>query len=98
TSWGLLLAGSLNTQEQVTGVGTAIMLLFGAISGTFIQIENPFVNAIGMLTPNQWALQGFIKLGLGQSFADILPNIGALWIMAVTLFAISLFFFRRKML
>lgn len=97
TGWGLLVAGAAQTQEQVAGIGTALMLMFGAISGTFTQISNQYVNWIGAITPNQWALQGFTKLGLGQSFADILPNIGALWLLAAVLFVIATALFRRKL-
>ena len=96
TGWGLLFASAVQTPEQVAGVGSAVMVLFGAISGTFTQIDNAFVNAFGSITPNQWALQGFNKLGLGQSIIDILPNIGALWLMAAVLFVISAALFRRK--
>ncbi|MFK7803440.1 MAG: ABC transporter permease [Anaerolineae bacterium] len=97
TGWGLFVAGAAQTQEQVAGIGTALMLMFGAISGTFTQIDNQYINWIGAITPNQWALQGFTKLGLGQSFADILPNIGALWLLAAVLFVISTILFRRKL-
>jgi ABC-2 type transport system permease protein len=96
TGWGLLFASSLQTPEQVTGVGSAVMLTFGAISGTFVQIDNAFINGFGAITPNQWALQGFRRLGLGQSLVDILPNIGALWLMAIVLFTISVVMFRRQ--
>ncbi|MEM9775226.1 MAG: ABC transporter permease, partial [Chloroflexota bacterium] len=65
-------------------------------SGTFVQIDNQLVNWLGAITPNQWALQGFTKLGLGQSFVDVLPNVGALWLMAIVLFAISVFLFQRQ--
>ncbi len=96
TSWGLLIAGAARTQEQVAGIGTAVMLVFGAISGTFTQINNSFINSLGAITPNQWALQGFTKLGLGQTFTDVLPNIGALWLMAAVVFTIAALLFRRK--
>lgn len=96
TGWGLLFAGLFQTPEQVSGVGTAVMLLFGAVSGTFVQLENRFVNLLGSMTPNQWALQGFNKLGLGQTTLDILPNLGALWLMAAVLFGVAAFFFRRS--
>ncbi len=97
TSWGLLIAGAARTQEQVAGIGTAVMLMFGAISGTFTQIDNRFINSIGAITPNQWALQGFTKLGLGQSLVDVLPNIGALWLMAAVVFTIAAMLFRSKL-
>ncbi len=96
TGWGLVVAGAARTTEQIAGIGTALMLMFGAISGTFTQIENRWVNALGAITPNQWALQGFNKLGLGQTLADVLPNIGALWLMAAILFAIAVVLFRRQ--
>lgn len=96
TGWGLLFASAVKTPEQVAGIGSAVMILFGAISGTFTQIDNPFVKGFGSITPNQWALQGFTKLGLGQSIVDILPNIGALWLMALILFAVSAVLFQRQ--
>lgn len=96
TAWGLLVAGAARTQEQVAGIGTALMLTFGAVSGTFAQIDNRFVNLIGSITPNQWALQGFTKLGLGQTFTDILPNIGALWLLAAVVFAVAVMLYRQK--
>ncbi len=67
------------------------------MSGTFAQVDSPFLRAIGRITPNQWALDGFTALGLGDSLPDVLPNVAALWVMALVLFAISSVLFRRNL-
>ena len=97
TGWGILFASAARTPEQITAIGTAVMLVFGAVSGTFTQIDSPLLRGVGSLTPNQWALDGFTALSLGSSLADILPNLGALWAMAIILFAVSATLFRRNL-
>lgn len=97
SGWGILFASTAKTPDQITGIGTAVMLVFGAVSGTFTQIDNPLLRAIGRITPNQWAIDGFTALGLGDSLPDILPNVAALWLMALLLFAISATLFRRNL-
>lgn len=96
TGWGILLASTLKTPAQVASVGSAIMVLFSAISGTFVQIDNPIVKLIGKITPNAWAMESFVELAQGSTLPDILPNIAALWIMAAILFAISIPLFTRQ--
>ncbi|MGB1250158.1 MAG: ABC transporter permease [Candidatus Promineifilaceae bacterium] len=95
--WGILFASASQNLDQLTAIGTAVMLIFGAVSGTFTPIDSPFLRAIGRITPNQWALEGFTELSLGSSLADILPNVAALWVMALILFAVSTVLFRRNL-
>lgn len=96
TGYGILFASVLKTPSQVAGVGSAVMIVFGAISGTFARIDTPVVKWLGMITPNDWALRGFIDLGLGGTIADILPNVAALWLIAAVLFAIAVPMFARQ--
>ena len=96
TGWGILLASALKTPAQVASVGSAMMILFSAISGTFVQLENPLVKTIGKISPNAWAMDSFIELGQGGTLTTILPNIAALWLMAAILFAIAIPLFTRQ--
>jgi ABC-2 type transport system permease protein len=96
TGWGLLFASVATTAAQVAGIGSAVMLLFGLLSGVFIPVGSGVLNIASRITPNAWALDGFVELGYGESIGTITTNIAALLIMAVTLFAVSVFLFRRK--
>lgn len=96
TGYGILFASTMKTPSQVAGVGSAVMIVFGAISGTFARIDSPLVNWMAALSPNKWALDSFISIGSGGTFSDILPNIGALWLLAAVLFAISVPLFARQ--
>lgn len=97
SGWGILFASAARMPEQITGIGTAVMLIFGAISGTFTQTNSAVLDQFGRITPNKWALDGFTELGLGNGLVDILPNIAALWVMAFILFAVSIVLFSRKL-
>lgn len=97
TGWGLLIAAISDRPSQVSSYGTALMLLFGIMGGSFVQLtfDGPFA-WLSKITPNAWAIEGFDILGTGGSLADILPILLALTLMAATLFIISVTVFRRR--
>jgi ABC-2 type transport system permease protein len=98
SGWGMLVASVCRTPGQVASIGTALMLTFGILGGSFIAIEGmpPLVQALSRLTPNSWGLDGFTTLALGGSLTDILPNVLALLVMGVVLFTIAVLVFSRK--
>lgn len=97
TGWGLLLAAVANRPGQVGSYGTALMLTFGIIGGSFITVPTTgFIAQLGKITPNAWAISGFGTLAQGGSISDILPDLAALLIMAALLFAIAAFIFQRR--
>jgi ABC-2 type transport system permease protein len=98
TGWGLLLAGFAKTTQHVSSIGTAMMLTFGLLGGTFIPAENfagP-IQSLRLLTPNAWAVDGFNILNTGQTLADVTGPVVALLAMAAVLFAVSVYLFRRR--
>ncbi len=98
TGWGLLLAGFAKTTQHVSSIGTAMMLTFGLLGGTFIPAENfagP-IQSLRLLTPNAWAVDGFNVLNTGQTLVDVTEPVVALLVMAAVLFAVSVFLFRRR--
>lgn len=98
TGWGLLLASVASRPNQVANYGTALMLTFGIIGGSFVTLPpSGFVTQLGKITPNAWAISGFGALAQGGSLADILPDLAALLVMAAVLFAIAAFIFQRRM-
>jgi ABC-type multidrug transport system permease subunit len=98
TGWGILLAASSKSPGQVAALGTAMMLIFGMLGGTFISTAafGGIVSWLSRLTPHSWALDGFVELALGHGLADILVPVLALLAMAAILFGLSVFVFRRR--
>lgn len=98
TGWGILLASLATTPWQVGGIGSALMIIFGLLGGTFVpasQFSN-LVRAVAKITPNYWSNNGFLILIGGGGLKEIAGAIEALWIMTVLLFAISIFFARKR--
>jgi ABC-2 type transport system permease protein len=92
TGWGMLIAALARTPSQVTTVGSAITLLFGILSGVFINRDNmpPWFQVASKITPNAWALDGFTTLTLGGRLSDLLVPLGALLVMGVVIFGMAL--------
>lgn len=97
TGWGLLLAAVAQTPSQLSSVGSAMMLTFGILGGSFVQFSDESIVALlGKITPNAWAIDGFITLGSGGSLADVAPALLALVVMAALLFATAVAVFQRR--
>jgi ABC-2 type transport system permease protein len=96
--WGMLIPALARSPAQVGSIGSAMMLIFGILGGSFIDLEEmpPFVQALSKITPNAWGLDGFTTLALGGTLADLAVPITALLIMGTVLFAISVMLFNRK--
>jgi ABC-2 type transport system permease protein len=98
TGWGILLAALARSANQVSTIGTAMMLIFNILGGGFIPLSG-FPAALqwaSKITPNAWAQAGFLELGLGRGLADVVTPIAALWLMAAILFGLSVIAFRRR--
>ena len=98
TGWGMLLTAFGRTPGQVSALGSALMLTFGILGGSFISLDNlpSLVQWIAKITPNAWGLDGFTTLALGGSLADISRSVLALLAMGAVLFTISVFAFSRQ--
>jgi ABC-2 type transport system permease protein len=98
TGWGMLITAIARTPAQVASIGSAVMLIFGILGGSFINLEQmpPFVQGLSKITPNAWGLDGFTTLALGGTLADILKPVLALLIMGGVLLTVSVALFRRN--
>jgi ABC-2 type transport system permease protein len=93
----LLLASLVKTPQQASSLGSAVMLVFGVLGGSFGNLPLPaFLQSLGRITPNAWGIEGFSKLGNGGDVPAILPNVLALLAIAVLTFAIATVLFGRK--
>lgn len=98
TGWGMLITALARTAGQVSSIGSAIMLIFGILGGSFVSLENlhPLARSLSKITPNAWGLDGFTTLALGGGLADIATPITALLIMGTVLFIAAVLLFNRQ--
>lgn len=98
TGWGLLLASFFKTPGQIASVGSAVMLLFGILGGSFFDISllPGWVSTVSVITPNAWGISGFTTLAMGGRFGNILTPLLALFGMGVLLFAIAVWRISRR--
>ena len=98
TGWGMLITALARTPAQVASVGSAVMLIFGILGGSFINLEQmpSFLRTISKITPNAWGLDGFTTLALGGTVSNLKEPITALLIMGVVLFGIAVVLFNRQ--
>jgi ABC-2 type transport system permease protein len=96
--WGLLITAIVKTPGQISAIGTAIMLTFGILGGSFVSSDvlPGWLKTLGMITPNSWGLSGFQTLAMGGGLADILKPITALLVMGILLFVVSVYIFNRR--
>jgi len=94
----MLITAFAHTPAQVGSIGTAIMLIFGIMGGSFINLEQfpPFMQTVSKITPNAWGLDGFTTLALGGTLKNLTEPIAALLIMGAVLFGISVVLFNRN--
>jgi linearmycin/streptolysin S transport system permease protein len=97
TGWGMLITALARSPGQVASIGSALMLIFGILGGSFIQLQNmpPLVQTLSKITPNAWGLDGFTSLALGGTLPNLVEPITALLIMGVVLFGIAVLLFNR---
>ena len=98
TGWGLLVTALARTPAQVGSIGSALMLIFGILGGSFINLEQmpPLVRTVSKIPPNAWGLDGFTTLALGGTLQNLVEPIAALLVMGALLFGIAVVLFSRN--
>lgn len=98
TGWGMLVTALARTPAQVGSTGSALMLIFGILGGSFISLEQmpPLVQALSKITPNAWGLDGFTTLALGGRLPSLAEPVTALLVMGAVLFGIAVVLFSRN--
>jgi ABC-2 type transport system permease protein len=98
TGWGMLVTALARSQAQVGSIGSALMLIFGILGGSFVNLDQmpSAVRTISRITPNAWGLDGFTTLALGGTVANLAEPITALLTMGAVLFGIAVLLFNRN--
>ncbi len=97
TAWGMLIAASLKTPGQISSVGSAMMLLFGILGGSFFDLSMmpEWVRTVSKITPNAWGISGFTTLAMGGNLHSIRTPLVALLVMGAVLFIIASLWIRQ---
>ena len=96
--WGLLITSLAKTPGQVSSIGSAVMLTFGILGGSFLSLDNmpAWFQVLSKITPNAWGLDGFTTLALGGGLSEIMGPVTALVIMGALLFAVAVIIINRR--
>jgi ABC-2 type transport system permease protein len=98
SGFGLLMATLCKTRAQQAGVSTIVVLMLSALGGSMIPrfIMADWMQTLGLITPNAWALDGFQQIfWRDRNVFDILPNLGVLAGAAVAMLIASRLLARR---
>ena len=98
TGWGLLITALARTPAQIASLGSALMLIFGILGGSFISLDQmpAYVRTLSKITPNAWGLDGFTTLALGGTLFNLGQPITALLVMGTVLFGSAVLLFNRN--
>ena len=98
TGWGMILTALARTPGQISSIGSALMLLFGILGGSFFSTKGlpSSVQLFARISPNSWGMDGFSTLALGGSLANILTPVLALLVMGVVLFSAAVIILNKR--
>jgi ABC-2 type transport system permease protein len=98
SGWGALIAAYSKSPGQAMSIGSMLALVFAGLAGNFVPRQNypEWLQQIGLITPNAWALEGFQALGQGGEAQEVLLPIMALTLMGIILFNAATVLFRRQ--
>jgi ABC-2 type transport system permease protein len=94
-----LLASLTKSEEQIGNIGPALAMIFGFMGGGMWPASAfpDWLNMASKLTPNRWAIDGFLKLMYQEGgVVSILPEVLVLLGMAVVFFSLGVFRLRTK--
>jgi ABC-2 type transport system permease protein len=96
--WGMIIMAVAKTAGQVGAVGSAIMLTFGILGGSFFQVNlmPSWFRIVRTITPNAWSIDGFTILARGGGLQDIAGVIVPLLVMGISLFAVAVYILNRR--
>ena len=97
TGLGLLIAALAKTAEQISGLGTLLVVTMAALGGVMVPryIMPDFMQTVGLISPHAWALTAYQDvLVRGYDIAHILPEVAVLMGFTVVFFGIALWRFK----
>jgi len=99
TAFAMLAGTVLRTPEQAGSIGPIAGIAMGMLSGCMWPrlIMPPFMQHLGLLFPQAWAMDGFVKLiALHGTLRDIVPQLAVLAAFVVVLLPLATWRLRRQ--
>ncbi|HEY0092576.1 MAG TPA: ABC transporter permease, partial [Flavobacterium sp.] len=97
--FGILLGTLAKTQEQSAPFGATAAIVLAAIGGVWVPVfaMTPMMQIIARSSPMNWGLEGFYDVLLRNGgFAEILPEIGLLFLFFIITISIALLYDKKK--
>lgn len=96
--WGMLVTVLARTPGQVSTIGSALMLTFGILGGSFVQLPAMpmWFRWLSHITPNAWGLDGFTILAMGGRLLDLGEPLLGLTVMGILLSGVAILVFQRR--
>lgn len=96
--WGSLVTALAKNSSQVASLGSAVMLIFAILGGSFFSLDAmpQWFRTVSTITPNAWGIGSFNLLARGESLVGVLPNLWPLLVMGIILFLISALVIKRR--
>lgn len=99
SSFGVFLASTVKTRQQLQGMSTVIIMLMSAIGGSMIPINMmpAFMQDIAGFSVNYWGIEGIFDIFWRQlPLVEILPKMGILLAIGTGMILISMLLFKRN--
>lgn len=98
SAFGLLLSSVVKSRAQLGAMANLVALTMSALGGSFYPrpLMPPFIQKLGLLTINAWALDGYLKVFWKDlPIATLWPQVAVLLALALINFALACRFARR---
>lgn len=94
----MTLAALGRSERAIGGIAPAFIMLFAALGGSMIPAEQlpEWLLPAQVLSPVYWTVDGLLQLMKGGSLAAVLPNIGAVLVIAIVLFTFGVWRLRYE--
>lgn len=92
-----LAAAGARTERQADGQINAVVFAGALLGGNFLPLSAlpDALRQASLLTPNGWAMRGFVELSNGAGLVDIAPNVAALLMIAAATGGLAMLRARR---
>lgn len=99
TAFGLMISSLARSEGEAALYGTVGSIIFTVLGGGvgFRGDYPPFLQTLGLITPNAWGMDAFTKLAFGQGLVEILPQLAGLAVLTAVAFGLSVFGYQRSM-
>lgn len=96
--FSIFLASIIKKKEVYSLIGPTCSVPLFMLGGAFWDFElmGSTLQKIGNILPTRWIMLSVEKLQQGESFINILPLLGAILLLSVFFFGLSIFFTRNK--